>query len=180
MENCFNKVFLSFDSFNPKLFPSNRIINTFNNHFSFHLSNKHTSQNIKFCIQQLNKLALVSSDSSSSTLVVINASIKNNIATSISHIHICDKPITKTLHHTLNIISTKAKLFAIRCGINQAVNNNEISKIIVITDSIYIVKRIFDLFTHPFQKHSISILKDLQTFFSQYQENHIEFWKCPS
>ena len=47
-------------------------------------------------------------------------------------------------------------------------------------DSIHVVKRIFNPFTHPFQKHSVSILKDLQLFFSQYQENYIEFWKCPS
>ena len=48
----------------------------------------------------------------------------------------------KTLYHTLNVMSTKAELFAIRCGINQAANNNNISKIIVITDSIYVVKKI--------------------------------------
>ena len=80
----------------------------------------------------------------------MDASIKNNIATSISHIHIYNKPITKTLHYTLNIISTEVELFVIRYGINQATNNNNISKIIVVTDSIHMVKKIFNLSTYPF------------------------------
>ena len=48
----------------------------------------------------------------------MDASVKNNITTSIAYIHIYNKPITKTLYHTLNVTSTEAELFAIRCGIN--------------------------------------------------------------
>ena len=144
MENHFNKVFPSFDLFNPELFPSNRIINTFTNYFSFYLFNKHTSLNIKSYIQQLDNIALKSSDSSFSVLVIMDTSIKNNIAIFIIHIHVYNKPITKTLHRT------EAKLFAIRYGINQATINSEISKIIVVMDSIYVVKRIFNLFSHIF------------------------------
>ena len=99
---------------------------------------------------------------------------------SIAHIHIHDKPITKTLYYALNITSTEAELFSIRCGINQVTNNCTISKIIVVMDSIYMVQEIFDLSSHPFQKHLLSILKDLQTFFSCHSENHIKFWECPS
>ena len=87
-------------------------------------------------------MALKSLDISTSALVVIDTSIKNNVAMSIAYIHIHDKPITKTLHYALNIISTEAKLFAIRCGINQATINCTISKIIVITDSIHVAQKI--------------------------------------
>ena len=80
----------------------------------------------------------------SCTLVVTNAGTKNNMATSITHIHIYDKSVIKTLYHVENVTSTKAELFAIRCSINQAVNIQEISKIIVVTDSIHITKRIFN------------------------------------
>jgi len=161
MENYFNEVFPSFDPTNPEFFPGNRIIDTHANHFSFHLFNKHISHNIKSHIQKLDKIALESSDILSLALVVTNASIKNNVATSIVHIHVCDKPIMKTLHHALNIMSTKAKLFAIRYGINQATNNCAISKIIVVMDSIHMAQKLFDLSSYPFQKHSVSILKDL-------------------
>ena len=77
-------------------------------------------------------------------------------------------------------MSTKAELFAIRCSINQVANNNNIFKIIVVIDLIHIAKNIFDSFNHLFQKHSVFILKDLQAFFSHYQENYIKFWECPS
>ena len=35
MDNCFNKVFPSFDPLNLKLFPGSRIIDTYANCFSF-------------------------------------------------------------------------------------------------------------------------------------------------
>jgi len=70
------------------------------------------------------------------------------MATSIAYIHVHDKPVIKTLHHAGNITSTKAELFAIRCSIDQAINIQEISKIIVITDSIHAAKRIFDSSLH--------------------------------
>ena len=91
----------------------------------------------------------------------MNASIKNNIATSISHIYIHDKPVIKTLHHAVNITSTKAELFTIRCSINQATIHDDISKIIVVTNLIHTVRKIFDPTSHPFQKHSAAILTDL-------------------
>ena len=84
------------------------------------------------------------------TLVIMDASIKNNVATSISHIHIHNKPIVKMLHHAINITSTEAELFTIRCSINQATNLNDISKIIVVTDSIHTTRKIFDPTSHPF------------------------------
>ena len=48
------------------------------------------------------------------------------------------------------ITSTEAELFAIRCGINQACSKENISKVIVITDSIHAAKKIFDSKSHPF------------------------------
>ena len=37
---------------------------------------------------------------------------------SLAYIYIYDKPVIKTFHHAINITSNKAKLFAIRYGIN--------------------------------------------------------------
>ena len=48
-------------------------------------------------------------------IVVSNASIKNDIATLVSHIHICDQPLVKMVHHAAFVTSTEAELFAIRC-----------------------------------------------------------------
>ena len=161
MNNQFNKVFPSFDPLNSKFTPGIRIIDCFSNWFSFHLFSKSNDQQFKSHIQQLNNLAIKLSNTPSNILVVIDASIKNNVAFSIAHIHIYNKPIIKTLHHAINIISSKAEFFAIRCGINQATYLYGISKIIVITDSIHAVKKIFDLSSHPLQKHAAFILNVL-------------------
>jgi len=47
-------------------------------------------------------------------------SIKNNITTSVVHIQRKHEIITKTIHYAINILSTKAELFAIKYSISQA------------------------------------------------------------
>ena len=113
-------------------------------------------------------------------LIITDASIKNDIATSISHVHIANHPITKTVHHAAFVTSMKAELFAIRCGINQACSNKAINKIIVVTDSIHAVKKIFNSSSHLFQRYLASILSELRSFFISSPNNSIKFWECPS
>jgi len=110
----------------------------------------------------------------------MDASIKNDIATSISHTHIANSLLIKTLYHAAFITSTEAELFAIRCNINQASNKKDIFKIIVITDSIHAAKKIFDPLAHPFQVHAMAILSEICQFFVNNYNNSIEFWECPS
>ena len=129
MDNHFNKVFPSFVSLHPEFFSGYRVIDISSSQFSFYLSSKCKDNNFKACIQQLDNLAIKSLNIPLYALVITDTSVKNNIATSISHIHIYNNPITKTLHYVVNIMSTKAKLFAIRCDINQATNSNNDSKI---------------------------------------------------
>ena len=74
----------------------------------------------------------------------------------------------------------EAELFAIRYGINQAYIKENMSKIIVVTDSIYVTKKIFDSKSHLYQSHTTVILSKLCHFFNTKQENSIEFWECPS
>ena len=131
------------------------------------------------CSQQLDDMTIQAS-TPHTAIVVSNASIKNDIATSISHIHICNQPLVKTVHHVAFVTSTEVELFAIRCGINQACNEENISKVIVITDSIHAAKKIFDTKSHPYQIHISVILNKLRQFFMRCQDNHIKFWECPS
>ena len=76
--------------------------------------------------------------------------------------------------------STEAELFAIRYSINQAVCLPIISRIIIITNSIYAAKRIFDSLLYPFQIHISLISSELRKFFTKDCNNSIEFWDCPS
>jgi len=71
-------------------------------------------------------------------------------------------------------------LFAIRCGINQALNLDNVSKVIVITDSIHVARKIFEPSIHSYQVQSAAIFSDLHKFFTRHKNNFIEFWECPS
>ena len=180
MDNRFNEVFHSFDPLNPEFRPGNRVIDNFPDHFSFHLFVKSKDSSSKLHIQQLNALAIDSSSSVTNVLIIIDTSIRNNVVLSIAHIHVHDKPMVKTLHHTINVTSIKVEFFALCCGINQATQLHNIFRIIVITDSIHTTKKIFDLLSHSLQKQSASILRDLRSFFTCCPKNTIEFWECPS
>jgi len=78
-------------------------------------------------------------------------------------------------YHTINVTFTEAKLFAIKCGINQATQIANINHIIVITNLIYATKRIFDSLVHSYQIQLSTILTELRKFFGKDQHNCIKF-----
>ena len=80
----------------------------------------------------------------------------------------------------LEVSSSEAKFFAIRCGINYTVLSYETSKIIVVTDFIHVTKKIFDLSSHMLQKQATFILSELREFFNCRNTNTIKFWECSS
>jgi len=57
----------------------------------------------------------------------------------------------------VSITTTKAELFAIKCGINQATAISSISNIVIFTNSIHAARRIFDSLSHPFQIYIAAI-----------------------
>jgi len=131
--------FPAFDFFNKEFSSSSRIVDSLANHFSFHFFKKSSNESFKSRSLLLNDLMISSSLDSSIALMITNTSIKNNITTSIAHIHICNKDVIKIIHHTVNVLSSEAELFAIRCGINQTTNIPDISKIVVITDLLHAI-----------------------------------------
>ena len=173
-------IFPSFSPLDPEFSPGRCIIDNFSNHFSFNLVNKNDKNSNQTRAQELDNMVLCNSSSPHTALMITNASIKTDIATSISHIHSANWPLIKTVHHASFVTTMEAELFAIRCGINQACSINNVSKIIIVTDSIHVAKKIFDSDAHPFQIHSAAILSELQKFFISNESNSIEFWECPS
>ena len=115
-DNRLYGIFPSFSPFHPELSLGFRIIDNFSDCFSFNLCIK--GKNNKICLQQLDNLVIESFFSHSTAIIVTDASIKNDIATSILHTHIVDSPLVKTLHYVAFVTSTEAELFAIRCSIN--------------------------------------------------------------
>jgi len=183
LTDSYNKslgIFLLFSPISIEFSSGNRIIDNFSDRFSFNLVNRKEKTKINNYTLELDKIVLQTSSSSYTALVIIDVSIKNNIATSVLHIHSMNSPLTKTVHHALFVISTEAELFAIRCSINQACSKKNVLKIIVVTDFIHAAKKIFDSNSHSYQLHSIVILCELQEFFNFNPDNIIEFWEYPS
>ena len=131
--------------------------------------------NVKKHIEKLDDIVFRVSSNPSSSIVISDASIKNYIAMSISYIYLHDKPVIKMIHKAVNVTTTEAELFAIQCGINQAVGITNINHIVVITDSLYAAKRTFDSLSHLFQIHSTAICYKLRDFFLKNANDHIEF-----
>jgi len=166
-----NKFFPSFSFFNDKFNSGKHIVDIFSDHYSFH---PHTL-NIKKHMKNLEETTIRASSDPFSSIVVSDANIKNQVATSISHIHFFNKPIVKTLHKATNVTTTEAELFTIRCGINQAVTDLSVKHIVVITNSLHIARKIFDSSTHLYQIHSAAISSELREFFSKGFLNCIKF-----
>ena len=173
-------IFPSFSPLDPEFAPRHHIIDNFSNRFSFNLANKKEKEKNNHCAQELDEMVLQNSSNPNTALVITDASIKNDIAMSISHIHSANCPLIKTVHHASFVTSSEAELFTIKYGINQACLLNNISKIIVVTDSIHMAKKIFNTGSYPFQIHSAVILSNLWKFFIANNSNSIEFWECPS
>jgi len=171
-------IFLSFSPLNLEFTPGFHITDNFLDCFSFNSVNK--KEKDKIYAQELDEMVLRISSSPSTALVITDASIKSDIATSISHIHLANHPLIKMVHHAAFITSMEVELLTIRYGINQACIKEGVSKIIVVTDSIHAVKKIFNSKLHPYQSHTTAILSELRHFFKTNQENSIEFWECPS
>ena len=114
IDNKHNKFFPSFCFFNKEFKPGNHIVDIFPDQFSFHPC----LTNVKKHMKNLDEVMFKASSNPFSTIVVSDASIKNQVTNSISHIYSFDKPVIKTLYRTINITIAKAELFAIRCGIN--------------------------------------------------------------
>ena len=68
--------------------------------------------------QKLNKVFKDFLQDSNTVLILSDASIKNQVVISITYIQYNHNIVAKTIHHAVNITTTKAKLFAISCGIN--------------------------------------------------------------
>ena len=113
INNCLNSIFLSFDSFNHKFSPGAWLIVFFS---LCYLQNKESKD---ACIHKLDECVFHTLTNSKSVVIVSDASIKNNVTMSIMHIYLHSNPVTKTIHYAVNATFTEAKLFAIRCDINQ-------------------------------------------------------------
>jgi len=138
-------------------------INDANNHLNgiFHKANCCSNKSKRAHYNKLNELVFNISNEPNIVIVVLDTSIKDNIATSIAHVHSFNNPLKKMLHYAINITSTEAKLFVLKCGINQTVQITDSFCIIIITDALHVAENIFDLSIHLYQLQTITMFKEL-------------------
>jgi len=148
--NRLNGIFNSFISFSSEFSLENRLIDIFSSCFSFYLSDRKYAKAKKVYLCKLDELILHVSADSKTAVVVLDMSIKNQVAMSITYIHVYETLVVKMIHHAINVISTEAKLFTIRYGLNQATQLTNIKCIVIITDFIHVAKRIFDFSIHSY------------------------------
>jgi len=129
----------------------------------FYHSDRKSSNTKKTHLCHLDKIVFNTSSDPKTAIVISNTSIKNQVAISITHVHTHDSPVVKTIYHAINITSTEAKIFAIRCRLNQAIQLTKIEHIIIITDAIYTAKKIFNLLIYSYQIQSVAISKIIAT-----------------
>ena len=178
--NRLNGIFNSFNPFNSKFSLGNKLIDIFSSHFSFHVFDRKYAEVKKTHLHKLDKLILYVSVNPKTTVVISDTNIKNQVAIFITHIYIHNTPVIKMIYHAINITFTKAKLFVIKCGLNQATQLTNIEYIVVIADSIHMVRKISDSSIHLYQVQMSSISKELGGFFRRYLHNSIKFWDCQS
>ena len=178
--SCLNGIFSLFDSLNEDFCLSSRLSNSFSSYYSFYKADHHSNKSKKAHCCKLNEVVFNTSNKSNIVIIISDASIKNNVAMSITHIHSFNQALKTTLYHAINVTSTEAKLFVLRWEINQVISITNFSHIIVITDALHKAYIIFESNNHPYQLQSITISKELRTFFNQQLNNSIEFWDCSS
>ena len=79
-----------------------------------------------------------------------------------------------------NITLLEAETFTIRYGISKATTLEEINWIIVITDFIQCIQKLFDTSNYSLQGHTIAMSHCLRAFFKKNPANSIHFWNCSS
>ena len=118
MNNYLNRIFSYFDSLND-IFHPGHIIDIFPSCFPVA---DHTSDESKIThCKRLDKIIIKSSSDPRTVAIILDMSIQNNITTSIIYIHFFNNLLKITLYHAINVTSIEAELFAIRCGIDQAI-----------------------------------------------------------
>ena len=111
INNYLNEVYSFFDSLNKESFLGFHLVDSFLNCFLFLTANQKDSE---LLIAHWNKLDNIYEDSlfkQDLVLIIVNTSIKNNIATLISHTCREQETIVKIMYYKISVSSTKAETF---------------------------------------------------------------------
>ena len=149
--NCLNRIISSLNPLHKELTPRFWLVNTFSNCFLFNIAECKVNDYKNIHLQKLNDIFIDFLQNSKTVVIISDASTKNNVTMSIAHVYSSQNIVAKTIYHAVNVTSTEVELFAIRYGINQAIQVTDVLYIIVVADAIYLMRYIFNLLTHSYQ-----------------------------
>jgi len=119
--NYLNEIHPSFNRLYRELSSGFCLCDNLSNCFSFYKVDKKKHENIHNYLKSLDELLFNSFLNPNMVIIIADTRIRNNTATSVSHILSWYSDLSKIIHHTFKITLTKAELIAIRCSINQAI-----------------------------------------------------------
>ena len=79
----------------------------------FYKADCHSNESKRAHCHKLDELVFEASNEPNTVVVISNASINNNVITSIAHIHSFNQVLKKTLHHAINVTFMKVELFVL-------------------------------------------------------------------
>ena len=145
-----------------------RLLDCFSDCISFYHCNHSSLRDCKTHLQSLDCLCLEASSSSSTLVVVTDASIipsRHLQAVSATYLWNLDQQVSSSKALAGRTTAPDAELFAIRLGIAKA-TSIAIERIILITDSLGSARQAVDPSVHPGQAHSLAVCSALRLFLS--------------
>jgi len=85
--SCLNSIFLLFDSLNEEFCLSSRLSNSFSSCYYFYEADYHSDKSKRAHYHKLNEVVFDTSNESNTVIIISDASIKNNVTMSITHVH---------------------------------------------------------------------------------------------
>ena len=105
-----NSLFPAFNTLNSEFSPGFQLSDKFPSHFSFHQANHKNKESKDSHLHKLDHLFDSLRMDFNTVIVISNASLKDNVTMSISHIHSHSEQVKKTVHHAVNVTTTEAEL----------------------------------------------------------------------
>ena len=148
-----------FDPLHAEATPGCRLLDSFPDRISFHPCNRSSLRDCKTHLQSLDRLCLEASSSSSTLVVVTDASIipsRHIQAVSATYLWNLDQQVSSSKALAGRTTAPDAELFAIRLGVSKA-TSMDIECIILTTDSLGSARKSVNLLVHSGQVHFLAV-----------------------
>ena len=138
INKCFNSLHLFFSS-------GSRVVNHFPSRITFHSPSSSSDKDFYYHLQNLNQVFRSLQTTSHDAAIIVDGNVKKSHVTTVAAYIWSDNFVIKQLQiQSVNVTSIKAELMVIYIGLIYAMDLNDIHDIIIITNSIFIARKILE------------------------------------